>query len=261
MGTIFKEQNHTIEAFISLQATRFSKFRCRLPRTWAHVYLVLAGPYRVLIDSGSGFGDSNEQLMAGFHQVGSLLHRSTFEMAELTHVFITHGHIDHFGGLNFVKESSPALIGIHELDRRNLTNHEERLTVVIKSLQHYLIEAGIRPERIDDLVSLYKLTKSLFHSIPVDFTYEGSGMSLGPFEFTHDPGHCAGHVLIRLEDILFVGDHILSDISPHQAPEQLTLSTGLGHYLESLRKVKPFSSGTRLALEASATDRERPGAD
>jgi glyoxylase-like metal-dependent hydrolase (beta-lactamase superfamily II) len=243
------EESQTIQTFKTASGHQIFQIPVQaFPGLWANVYLVLAGQYWVLIDSGSGFGDSNEHLLTGFDQVGSLLHRSKFEMAELTHVFITHGHIDHFGGLNFVKEISPALIGIHELDRRNLTNHEERVAVVVKSLQHYLIEAGIRPERIDDLVSLYKLTKSLFHSIPVDFSYEGKGMSLGPFEFLHVPGHCAGHVLIRLEDILFVGDHILSEISPHQAPEQLTLSTGLGHYLESLRKVEPFSSGIRLAL-------------
>ena len=218
------------------------------PGLWANVYLVLAGPYQVLIDTGSGFGDSNEHLMAGFDQIGRLKHHPKFDLAELTHVFITHGHIDHFGGLNFVKERSPASIGIHELDRKNLTNHEERITVVVKSLQQYLVEAGIRPERVDDLVSLYKLTKSLFHNIPVDITYEASGMRMRPFEFMHVPGHCAGHVLIRLEDILLVGDHILPEISPHQAPEQLTLSTGLGHYLESLRRMRPFLSGIRLAL-------------
>jgi glyoxylase-like metal-dependent hydrolase (beta-lactamase superfamily II) len=98
------------------------------------------------------------------------------------------------------------------------------------------------------LISLYKITKPLFHSEKVDFTFEAIGMQLGPFEFLHVPGHCAGHVVIRLHDVLFSGDHILDDITPHQAPEHLTLSTGLEHYLRSLELLSPWVKLIRLTL-------------
>ena len=35
---------------------------------WTYVHLVLFGPYRVLIDTGSGYGESNEHLEAGFRE-------------------------------------------------------------------------------------------------------------------------------------------------------------------------------------------------
>ena len=63
-------------------------------------------------------------------------------------------------------------------------------------------------------------------------------MRLGPFEMLHVPGHCAGHVAIRLHDVLFSGDHVLERTSPHQSPERLTLSTGLDHYLKSLEALR-----------------------
>jgi glyoxylase-like metal-dependent hydrolase (beta-lactamase superfamily II) len=88
----------------------------------------------------------------------------------------------------------------------------------------------------------------LFHSINVDFTYEAVGMQVGPFEFFHVPGHCAGHVVIRLGDVLFSGDHVINSISPHQAPEHLTLSTGLEHYLSSLDALEARAIGIRLTL-------------
>jgi glyoxylase-like metal-dependent hydrolase (beta-lactamase superfamily II) len=55
-------------------------------------------------------------------------------------------------------------------------------------------------------------------------------------------------VVIRLDDVLFSGDHVLAGISPHQAPESLTLNTGLGHYLDSLEKARRWAKGARLTL-------------
>jgi glyoxylase-like metal-dependent hydrolase (beta-lactamase superfamily II) len=54
--------------------------------------------------------------------------------------------------------------------------------------------------------------------------------------------------VIRLHDILFSGDHVLEDTSPHQSPEHLTLSTGLEHYLRSLDALSAWAAGVRLTL-------------
>ena len=222
------------------------------PGFWVYAYLVLVdgdelGPMRVLIDSGSGFGYSNENLENGLHKAAELSNEPVgFE--DLTHIFITHGHIDHIGGLTYVRPRSQALLGVHELDKRNLTHYEERVSIVALRLERFFIEAGVSPERCTDLIELYKLNKSLFHSIDVDFTYETEGMRVGPFEFLHMPGHCAGHVVIQLHDVLFSGDHVLNEISPHQSPEHLTLSTGLEHYLCSLDSLMGIAGNVRLML-------------
>ena len=58
--------------------------------------------------------------------------------SDIERIIITHGHIDHFGGLAFVKTQAEAEVGIHELDRRVLTNYEERVIVATKALGIYL---------------------------------------------------------------------------------------------------------------------------
>ncbi len=171
------------------------------------------------------------------------------ELGHLTHVFITHGHIDHFGGVGYVRERTNARLGVHELDLRNLSNYEERLSVASRRVDTFLIESGVDQAGRRRLLDMYLLTKNLHRSVPIDFTYEAIGMRLGPFEFLHVPGHCAGHVVIRLHDVLFSGDHVLAEISPHQSPEHLTLSTGLEHYLRSLDALKAWAGNdVRLTL-------------
>ncbi len=222
------------------------------PILLGYAYLVIVDdqdgtPYRVLVDSGSGFGECNQHLESGLQAI-SLQMEKKIELSDLTHVLITHGHIDHFGGLTYVRPRTSAKIGVHELDLRNLTNYEERLAVVAHRLNEYLIEAGVSAPQREKLLDLYKITKSLHHSVRVDFTYEAVGMQVGPFEMLHVPGHCAGHVVIRLHDVLFSGDHILDGISPHQSPEHLTNFTGLEHYLDSLERLKTWDPGIRLTL-------------
>ena len=222
------------------------------PMLWGNVYLVLLdskteGQYRVLVDTGSGFGDSNRQLEDGL-QAASAYIGEKISLEDLTHVLITHGHIDHFGGLKYVRPRTQAKVGVHELDVRNLTHYEERLVVVARRLNNFLIEAGVEPGRRAELIDLYKITKNLYSSTGVDFTYEAARMQVGPFEMLHVPGHCAGHVVIRLQDVLFSGDHVLIGISPHQSPWLLTAFTGLEHYLRSLDLLEGWASGVRLSL-------------
>lgn len=217
------------------------------PGLQGYVYLILYGNYRVLIDTGSGFGDSNLDLEAGFESISKYLKRD-FTFGEISHIFLTHGHIDHFGGLSFIKSKSCAQVGIHELERRIITNYEERLAIIAQRLEYYFVEAGVNDTQRVDLIQMYKLGKSLYTSGIVDFTYDSIGMELGPFKFIHVPGHSAGHVVIRFHDVMFSGDHVLDETSPHQAPEQITLSTGLEHYLNSLNSLQSFAHEVRITF-------------
>lgn len=217
------------------------------PGFWVNAYLVFLDDYIALIDCGSNYHNANQNLDEGFAAVGALRGQPV-GYADLTHILITHAHIDHFGGLAYLEDKTPAEIGVHELDLRTLTNFEERLVVVANHLREFLAEAGVSAGHIQGLLDMYMLPKALINSVRVDFTYQASGMRLGPFEFLHVPGHGAGQVSIRLHDLLFSGDHVLAGISPHMAPESLSLNTGLSHYLDSLQLLGEWAGDARLTL-------------
>lgn len=238
----------TPERHTTRGGARIYRLALRLfPGLDGYAHLILSGDLAVLVDVGSGFGNSNDDLEAGLAAVREQFGEQV-GWDSLTHVLLTHGHIDHFGGLPYVRPRTQALIGVHELDRPVVMYHDERLAVVAHRLGRFLVEAGVEAEARRRLMDLYLFSKHLYTSQPVDFTFEATGMRLDDLELIHVPGHCPGQVVIRLDDVLLSGDHILPGISPHQSPEVLTLYTGLGHYLESLRRLKPLADAIRVTL-------------
>lgn len=237
-----------VEVFRTKGGARVYRLPLELfPGFLGYAHLVVAEGWTILVDAGSGFATSNHQLEDGLVSVHQL-YGENVAWHSLSHVLITHGHIDHFGGLTAVREWTPAPIGVHELDLPVLTNYEQRLMLVAERLERYLLEAGVPGERRDELMSLYLLSKPLFRSVEPEVVLSGSESSLGPLRWLHVPGHCPGHVVFRLDDVLLVGDHLLPDISPHQSPERLSYHTGLGHYLESLERVLRWGGDVSLAL-------------
>lgn len=203
----------------------------------ANAYLVVDGAYAALIDTGSGLPASDADLEAGLAAV-----RRDFGEAvsweTLSRVVLTHGHIDHYGGLDFVRARTRAPVAIHAFDRRVIEHHHERHVLVSRGLRRFFQVAGLAGDRLEAAMTLYHGSRAAFRGGPVE-TVLHDGMRLdGRFTIHHVPGHCPGQVCLQLGPVLFSADHVLPATFPHLAPEAITPWTGLAHYLDALTKIE-----------------------
>ncbi|NLX39469.1 MAG: MBL fold metallo-hydrolase [Methanothrix sp.] len=137
------------------------------------VYLVDAGPEMVMIDAGAGPGAGS--ILKNVRALG-------FDPSRIGHLVATHCHIDHIGGIAWIREETGCLVIGHQEDRDGIELGDPRLTAA----DLYGIE--------------YWPTK-------VDVVLEGDEevMKLGDleFRFVAIPGHTPGSIAV-LVDLLGV---------------------------------------------------------
>lgn len=173
----------------------------------------------------------------------------------ITDIVLTHGHIDHFGGLHLLTERSKARVYVHELDIKSIAQFEERTVLLSKELGVFLRRAGVPDQKVLQMEEMYRFGKAFFK----DFEPYGAlreGLFIKDLLVIHTPGHCPGEVCLKYDDILFTGDHILPTITPHQSPERIAPFCGLGHYIHALKRILGVR-GIRLGLgghEGEITD-------
>ncbi|HPQ55411.1 MAG TPA: MBL fold metallo-hydrolase, partial [Spirochaetota bacterium] len=67
----------------------------------AAVYLIIAGTEGILIDAGTGKG--TRRILTNISSAG-------IEPAAVTHLFVTHCHFDHTGGINEIRDATGCLV-------------------------------------------------------------------------------------------------------------------------------------------------------
>jgi glyoxylase-like metal-dependent hydrolase (beta-lactamase superfamily II) len=211
-----------------------------------NVVAVVEPAAALLYDVGSGTGSSTRDLELGF-AVARELFDDDVRLDRVDTAVVSHAHIDHFGGVRDLRERSPARISVHELDARVISAFEQRVVEATDEIGRYLRRAGVPGDARADMLRLYGLSRYWFRSQPVDRVLRDGDVVGGGHQVIHVPGHCPGLICLRVGAILLTSDHVLARITPHQFPESITAYAGLGHYFESLAKVRRLD-GVALAI-------------
>lgn len=210
-----------------------------------HCYY-LPGQEPVLIDIGSGL-PSNESDWRERHAVMSQVFGIHESFRSLRHLVISHGHVDHYGYLPKLLQNARPTIYCHELDARVLEQFDERIVMAGRDLGRYMRLAGIDTKQTKLLVDLFSSGRDYFRNCAVDVRLRDGSVIPGGGQVIHVPGHCAGLICIRFDDLLFTADHLLQDVTPHQSPQFLNPFFGLENYFTSLHKIAELS-GLRVGL-------------
>lgn len=181
-----------------------------------NAYLVeeRAGGY-LLWDSGLGSRDAEAALEDGFRRLGR-------RFDELTRIFVSHGHVDHFGAARFVQERHGGALPVyaHPADVPKIAEDGWRWRDRLPLYAAYLAKLGVPA---DALLAIgregergFGLARRIAGVRPIA---EGEAISAKHLELRvlHMPGHTPG--LLCLYDaarrIFFSDDHLLERVSPN----------------------------------------------
>lgn len=220
------------------------------PRHINYIYFIDLGDQLVQWDCGSGLHRSRAMILDGLALCGHAF-GARMSVEDLDVVIVSHGHYDHFGDAGWFRATSGAPLWIHDLDARVIERFQERTALTGRDMKLWLRAAGCDADEAARLVGMYLESKEVFASVPVDRRLRHGQVLFpgGRGRLIHTPGHCPGHVCMRIDDVVLTGDQILSPITPHLSPQALHPGNGIERYVSGIGKLAR-EEGVRHVLPA-----------
>ena len=218
--------------------------------TWAYLF---ENDGMTLIDAGAT--GSYQHLTNGVEATG-------FQMRDVERVIITHGHQDHDGAAGQLAEEAGAEIWAHEMYTHLLQYNPWDIQRNPSSPLQREMERVVTADRAstagDSARQSAGYAERQKRHVEIRRKFE-VGRSLqddetaGDLKFIYAPGHSPDEICVTLDGLVFTGDHVLPEITPHpttkarfsapirkSVPERYQCEDkiyGLETYLRSLRMI------------------------
>ena len=165
-----------------------------------------------LFDAGIGTREGRDAIHEGFAALG-------LSLGDVRRIFISHGHLDHYGYARAVQEASGAPVHAHARDHDKLTGRE-RTAGRLERYSAYLARLGAPGELLEHVrihwQDTLRMARPLQEVLPLS---EGDRLHFARFdaEVLHLPGHTPGLVGLWAPKprVFFSDDHLLERVSPN----------------------------------------------
>lgn len=160
-----------------------------------HVYSTVFQDELILFDVGPDTVEAQEWL------------RKSIDLSRLSNVFITHCHVDHFGGLRFIEQETNAKIHLPVRDVMKYLRWQMREEKMYAMFQEF----GFSGKILNDLHTLFRY-KGASPRLPECFSVVEESMPELGISFVNCPGHTQADIVYYTDDWAVTGDTIFNDL-------------------------------------------------
>lgn len=222
-----------------------------------NAYLV-DGDILTLIDTGLDTDPARHAFRGVLADIGR-------RVSDIGRIILTHGHIDHIGFVEYIRDESGAEVCLHTEDARYLATDVEEHVEAARGNIPFFCRMGIPKRDVERMVRLFtSIMRRFFQPLrDVVLLDDGDALECGGGELSviHTPGHTPGSISIHESEsgAIFSGDHITSvPASQGLVDMRMGPDSDLEQYLSSLRRVADLTpsvihSGHGEAIAAPRT--------
>ena len=222
------------------------------------------GPTWCYVFSEEGLNLIDAGAQGSFAELEDGLRVAGYSVRDLDRVIVTHSHLDHDGATPRVVDASGAELWAHTmyaaLVGHNPRHVQDRGSSPIHVEMERVVSANFegRPSPYVERSLRYADSRK---GLSVDRRIHG-GEQVGEMRFLYTPGHSPDELCVTLDGVVFTGDHVLPEITPHPTTkaafanhvlqsipsgfEDSSKSYGLETYMRSLKTV--LDLGPNVAL-------------
>ncbi len=205
-------------------------------------YLIKADQSLLLIDAGLNNDDC-------WRALNKTLSKNGFDISDITHICLTHHHIDHVGLVNRVVSAKPIPVFAHPLSFPRLKSEPEFIQMRIEFFDKLYREMGCGEagqKQVEHLRKAAKMNQS--QKIECDLHELATG-SFENFKVLEVPGHAPDQIAFYHSNTrkLFAGDLLISHISSNALVEPTgngKRTQSLSLHLDSMKKCLELFVGT-----------------
>ncbi len=196
----------------------------------------------VIFDDPLTIIDPGPKGQRNFEIIASELQKRGRSIKDLKRILLTHGHVDHFGIAEDLRQQSGAIIYLHPFDVGKTTRIDERMDAYKALLARNGCESTVL-HVIDDFNNAIKnLLTPLVNPEPIPDRIAFEHCEL---EVIEAPGHTWGSVVFydRQSQVLISGDTVIKKITPNPIVEFVEngqIFHSLVEFKKTIEKLKPL---------------------